>query len=193
MTKICYLMRHGQTVCNQKKQFYGSLESPLTDKGHLQAKRMADILKLHEVGQIYVSQLSRSQETARFIFPNRSLTVLSDLNEKDFGLWEGLTADDIEQAFPDEWQQWLEAPLSYTPPEAEPFSLFRDRVQTCMQSILDASDQSFAIVAHLGVLRIIYQSLVDSSKDFWDIDVPQGQILCLRLDEDSGWNIQLLK
>lgn len=193
MTKICYLMRHGQTVCNQEKRFYGSLESPLTDKGCSQAKRMAQLLEAHEVEHVYVSQLSRSQETARLVFPNRSFTVLPGLNEKDFGLWEGKTADEIEQAFPEEWKQWLEAPLCYTPPEAEPFSQFKERVQACMQSILATPAQSLAIVAHLGVLRVIYQTFVDSSKDFWDIDIPQGQVLSMRLDKDSGWKILFLK
>lgn len=193
MRKICYLMRHGQTVCNQENRFYGSLESPLTDQGRLQAKRMAQLLELHEIDQVYVSQLSRAQETARLIFPNRTYTVLSGLNEKDFGLWEGKTADEIEDAFSNEWNRWLEAPLIYTPPEAEVFSKFEERVKTCMQSILDSPTQSLAVVAHLGVLRIIYQELVDPSKEFWDIDIPQGQVLRLKFDGDSNWDVEFLK
>lgn len=193
MTKICYLMRHGQTVCNQENRFYGSLESPLTDQGCLQAKRMAQLLELHEIDQVYVSQLSRARETARLIFPNRTYTVLPGLNEKDFGLWEGKTADEIEDAFPNEWKRWLEAPLIYTPPEAEPFSKFEERVKTCMQSILDSPPQSLAVVAHLGVLRIMYQELVDPYKDFWDIDIPQGQVLRLKFDGDSNWDVEFLK
>jgi alpha-ribazole phosphatase len=39
--------------------------------------------------------LKRTIETAELIFPDQKKISLNELDEKDFGLWEGLSADQI--------------------------------------------------------------------------------------------------
>ena len=47
------------------------------------------------------------------------------------------------------------------------------------------------IVGHLGVLRLIYQYLVNTEADFWSIDIPQGTVLLL--EENDPWEETLIK
>ena len=112
------------------------------------------------------------------------------MNERDFGLWEGRTANEIQAAFPLVWEEWLESPFDVTPSKAEPFQKFKDRVQSIVEEIRETDDDEIAIVGHLGVLRLIYQFLVDPEADFWSIDIPQGTVLLL--EDKDPWEETLL-
>lgn len=193
---ILYLMRHGETDYNKARCFYGSSDVSINATGQEQAQSLGRLMESFSVGEIYTSGLVRSQETASLIFPDRSeeFIVLSGLDEKGFGAWEGLTADEIEAGFPSEWSAWLNDPFGVTPPEAESFAAFRVRVGEALTQILaeNQSKDALAIVAHLGVLRLIYQILVDREAVFWDIDFPQGTVTRVKQSDRNTWSANLL-
>lgn len=65
-----YFVRHGQTVWNVENKICGATDSPLTEKGHEQARETGRILKeTIDKGQIHIDQiltspLSRAKDTA---------------------------------------------------------------------------------------------------------------------------------
>lgn len=187
MVKEIFLFRHGQTDYNVNRLFYGSTDISINDCGKKQAERV--YYDMHApVERVYISGLKRTLETAKIMFPQHHYISVGAFNEKGFGCWEGLDANEIAKHYPQEWQAWLEAPFDYTPPQAEPFVLFRRRVVEGLQQILkEERVECIAIVAHLGVLRVIYQTLVDEQAVFWDIDFPQGEIASIRLEQNI-WN-----
>ena len=189
--KRWYLMRHGQTDYNRRRCFYGSHDVSINEQGQEDARQLELLMQERTVDAIYTSCLKRTQETAQLAFPERQVQPIADFDERGFGQWEGLTADEIEAAFPEVWQAWLEAPFEVTPPEAEVFSDFQTRVWTATDRLLDTTDESIALVAHFGVLRLIYQHLVDREAVFWNIDVPQGRVLFLE-ERDQTWQATLL-
>lgn len=193
---IIYLIRHGETDYNKARCFYGRTDVSINETGKQQAKNLAAIMAQYPVVQIYTSSLKRSQETARLVFPRQDhcQLALAGFDERDFGAWEGLTADEIEARFPSEWANWLESPFEVTPPRAESFSHFHGRVTHTLDQILagNCGHEPVAIVAHLGVLRLIYQILVDREVAFWDIDFPQWTVNRLSLSTSKGWTTDLL-
>ncbi|MBY5024827.1 histidine phosphatase family protein [Streptococcus suis] len=179
-----YLMRHGETDLNKKRCFYGNLDVSINQRGREQAQILHTLMHDIPIDKVYVSSLRRSLETAQLVFPASIPIPLKNLDEKGFGLWEGLTADQIQEQFPMEWEAWLAEPFTYKPPEAEAFGDFQNRVWTEIDRIIkDYPNQSLALVAHLGVLRLIYQRLVDPSAIFWDIDFPQGTVTVVEKEE----------
>ena len=134
---------------------------------------------------------SMRRETAAIIFPDQKPTACKALNERDFGLWEGRTANEIQAAFPLVWEEWLESPFEVTPSKAEPFEKFKERVWSIVKEIRERADSEIVIVGHLGVLRLIYQFLVDKEADFWSIDIPQGTALLL--EDNDPWEERLIK
>ncbi|HFI0159153.1 TPA: histidine phosphatase family protein [Streptococcus suis] len=179
-----YLMRHGETDLNKKRCFYGNLDVSINQRGREQALVLHTLMQDIPVDKVYVSSLKRSQETAQLVFPASIPIPLKNLDEKGFGLWEGLTADQIQEQFPLEWEAWLVEPFTYKPPEAEAFGDFQDRVWTETDRLVNEHPRhSLALVAHLGVLRLIYQRLVDPSVLFWDIDFPQGTVTVIEKKE----------
>lgn len=174
-----YLVRHGETTLNQEKKFYGSLDIELNEVGYRQGQELAGKLKQLSFEKVYISGLKRTKQTAELIAPKNRYQMMLELNEKSFGLWEGLSADEIAVTYKKEWQAWLEEPFDRTPPEAEAFSNFKKRVLAGMKRIekdIDLENQvNTLIVGHLGVLRVLDQYFNGSNAmDFWSIDYKQG-------------------
>ena len=188
--KKWYLIRHGETDFNKKRFFYGTADVSITETGKEQAALLHQLMKGRSISRVYTSQLKRTQETATIIFPDQNPTAYKALNERDFGLWEGRTANEIQAAFPLVWEEWLESPFEVTPSKAEPFEKFKERVWSIVKEIRETEDPEIVIVGHLGVLRLIYQFLVNMEADFWSIDIPQGTVLLL--EDNDPWEERLI-
>ena len=189
--KKWYLIRHGETDFNKKRFFYGKADVSINETGKEQAALLHQLMKGKSISRVYTSQLKRTQETAAIIFPDQNPTAYKALNERDFGLWEGRTANEIQAAFPLVWEEWLESPFKVTPSKAEPFNKFKERVWSIVKEIRERADPEIVIVGHLGVLRLIYQYLVNTEADFWSIDIPQGTALLL--EDNDPWEETLIK
>lgn len=189
--KKWYLIRHGETDFNKKRFFYGKADVSINETGKEQAAQLHQLMKGRSISRVYTSQLKRTQETAAIIFPDQKPKAYKALNERDFGLWEGRTANEIQAAFPLVWEEWLESPFEVTPSKAEPFEKFKERVWSIVKEIRETADPEIVIVGHLGVLRLIYQFLVNTEADFWSIDIPQGTALLL--EDNDPWEERLIK
>jgi broad specificity phosphatase PhoE len=90
------LVRHGETDWNAEGKLQGHTDRPLNDFGRRQAKALADRLAGEDVAAIYASDLARAKETAEIVGTRLGLPVVidADLREKNWGSWEGLTADE---------------------------------------------------------------------------------------------------
>lgn len=99
------LFRHGQTLGNREGRWFGQTETPLTDEGRRQAERLAE--SAAPVDAIVSSPLSRTRETAAPLAVREGLNVavVDGFAEFYFGDWEGLTASEIRDRFPDEYQR----------------------------------------------------------------------------------------
>ncbi|WP_300560707.1 histidine phosphatase family protein [Companilactobacillus sp.] len=190
--------RHGETEWNLQKKFYGLSDVSLDDKGLLQAQHLANTLRKNnwqfDVG--YCSGLIRTYQTLKpCLNPATPIVKLPGLNEKGFGKWEGLDADEIEASYPKEWQLWLNQPFDYVPPEAEDFYQFSDHVKRAIDQIISVGQknnyQNILVVAHLGALRIIDQYLLNDTHEFWDIHFDAG--CYTEFSGDSKQNFKLVK
>jgi len=90
------LVRHGETDRNAEGKLQGHTDRPLNDYGRRQARALAERLAGEEIEAVYASDLSRARETAEILGAQLGLPVAvdPDLREKNWGNWEGLTADE---------------------------------------------------------------------------------------------------
>ena len=86
-----YLLRHGLTAYNKEKRYQGTRDIPLCDEGRRQLAP-APICP----DRVYVSPLVRARETAEILFPHTPLTVMEDLREMCFGIFEGRNYIEME-------------------------------------------------------------------------------------------------
>ncbi|MBC1287991.1 histidine phosphatase family protein [Listeria welshimeri] len=94
MKKTLYLMRHGQTLFNQRKKIQGFCDAPLTELGVKQAKIAGSYFKEHKISfdQAYSSTSERASDTLELI-TDKNYTRLKGLKEWNFGTFEGESED----------------------------------------------------------------------------------------------------
>ncbi|MDC7682098.1 histidine phosphatase family protein [Asticcacaulis sp. BYS171W] len=93
-----YVLRHGQTDWNAQMRLQGSTDIPLNETGRDQARMAAFFLADQGITQILASPLVRAHETATIVAETLNVPVVTDarLTERHFGLFEGLTIDEVE-------------------------------------------------------------------------------------------------
>lgn len=108
-----YVIRHGETEWNgHGNRYCGRTDLPLTTVGKLQAAHLGNALAATRFDAALVSPLQRAQQTALGITQRVGIEMQTDsrLSEIDFGDWEGLTQQEIEHHFAQQWKAWLHDP-----------------------------------------------------------------------------------
>lgn len=107
MTRLI-IWRHGRTEWNATGRIQGQSDVPLDEVGLAQAAAAAPRLAALAPAAIVSSDLRRASDTAATLSALTGLAVTADtrLRERDFGPWQGLTRDEIEVRFPEEFARW---------------------------------------------------------------------------------------
>lgn len=125
MTRF-FLVRHGETVWNRERKYQGQSDIPLTDEGRIQAEKLSERLKNEEIDIIYSSNLKRAVETAEIIAVNHESEVRPTplMRELNFGVWEGMTFEQVTQSWPQEYEEWRCDPHNQKPLKGNHFPNF---------------------------------------------------------------------
>jgi broad specificity phosphatase PhoE len=99
------LARHGETEWSKSGQHTGRTDIPLTDLGREQARKLGAALARRTFSRIVSSPLSRAVETARIADRSDGLETDPDLQEWDYGVYEGRRRVDIDRDEPG-WTVW---------------------------------------------------------------------------------------
>src|SRR6266568_963942 len=101
-------IRHGETAWNVDGRIQGQLDVPLNDTGRWQVHRLALAVAGEGISAIYSSDLLRALETAQAVARgcDRPITTDTGLRERGFGVFEGLTYDEINQRWPEQAERW---------------------------------------------------------------------------------------
>jgi broad specificity phosphatase PhoE len=71
------------------------------------------------------------------------------------GLWDGCTAEEIQQKDPEGWRRWKTEPLSFAPPGGESLTDFSQRVAKAVGMILEKEGgRRVIVVTHVGPIRV---------------------------------------
>jgi len=181
------LARHGETDWNAERRWQGHVDRPLNELGREQAHGLADALEGESIAAIYSSDLLRAHETARIVGARLGIDVVVDpaLREMDVGSWSGLTNDEIQDRFPEQFERW--SPGEHPPHDGETRDELRARVLAAVERIAIAHrDARVLIVAHGGVLRAVLRSISDAHRlrrfancDVARIAVEDGRVTAL--------------
>lgn len=163
MVTTLYLIRHGETEGGEVRRYKGTIDVPLSEKGLRQMEQISKYIVEKEgkgglMSAVYCSDLTRAIRSAEIVAEPHSLKpiIVSSLRERNFGLWEGMSFDEIMEKYPLEFDAWAGNPLKFSPMEGESTLAMRDRVIQAMSEIMENHNkENIAIVAHGGVNRII--------------------------------------
>ena len=185
MSRIIYLLRHGQTELNRERRMQGHCDSPLTEQGEAQARAMGATLNELLINpsdwQVVVSPLGRARQTAQLLMaeldlPASQLQIEPRLIEVDFGEWEMQQVDALFAQYP---MLSSQADWYFQAPACEPLAAVVARLE---QWLADPElPERVIVVAHglLGrILRGIYAGL--SAEALWQQDMPQDAFFRLQ-------------
>ena len=153
-----WLIRHGEPETDAHGRCYGRLDWGLSDRGQVQAQMAAQALSGEPLAAIYSSPRRRARQSAEFLGKAKdlSVTILEGLCEIDFGDFEGLTYEEIEKQYPDQYKRWMTRPTEIHFPGGESFVQMQTRVLATTTKLCQRHQgESIAIISHGGVNRII--------------------------------------
>jgi probable phosphoglycerate mutase len=159
------LVRHGETDWNASGRIQGHNDTPLNAAGRQQAQRTAQRLAREPIKALYSSDLARAFETATIIGAPLGLTVVTSarLRERQYGLWEGLTAAEIQARYPEQFAIWRARTTGFAPPQGETRSELLTRALAELQTIARRHVRDMVVVVtHGGLCYVLINHILGS-------------------------------
>jgi broad specificity phosphatase PhoE len=185
-----YLSRHGQSEYNNLGRIGG--DSGLSEHGLRYAEKLAEFVEAQVVrdpatgaevpARLWTSTMRRTKETAQFIQQRKVLIQPDpDNRESDYewlqmrprawhhldelfaGSCDGMTYEEIEEQFPEEWERRAADKLAYRYPRGESYLDVIARLEPIIIE-MERHQEPLLIVAHQGILRIIYAFYMGHSR-----------------------------
>lgn len=174
-----YIVRHGETEWNVIKRFQGQLNTPLTEKGMEKLRETAKKLENVLFDEVYTSELGRTVASAEIIlnenrgYRNKKLELkkLAELNEVYFGVWQGLTYEEVFLKYPEEANNYFYNVKNYKAEnvEAENLKDALERFLKGINKILNRHKSGNILVVTHGTVFEMFMNYVANDSIF-DID-----------------------
>lgn len=170
------LIRHGQTDWNVQKKIMGATPVELNERGHTQARAIAEYLKSHPIQALYSSPHLRALQTAEWIARERGIEVLSEprLRELEQGDWVGKTFAEV-RASPTYVAYYLDPtqPMGKT---GESLQQVQARAVDFVESLKAATPGRYALVTHADWIKCVL---------LYYMKMPLTQLAKFRIDNAS--------
>jgi alpha-ribazole phosphatase len=175
-------------------RFCGRSDPELNERGREKLVGLVNRLSQHAIRVVYTSDLRRAYQTAEVIAGHfrAALHIRPGLREIDFGLWESLSWNEIQERDPVLAKNWAEEYPNSTAPGGEPFQEFKSRVRRETAFLLtEATKSPIAVVTHAGFIRVLLtnwcrlseQEAWDRTKDFGSVVPLDANRIEVRLED----------
>lgn len=133
MTKL-YFIRHGKTEWNNEGRFQGANgDSPLLPESYQQIELLGKHLQDIKFAHAFASPIKRARttadETIRYLKQRPELTLQSGLVEFGMGVWEGKTFVDVQENWPEMYDDYLQKSLNSSAQVLPPQDNFQTRLK----------------------------------------------------------------
>ncbi len=157
------IARHGETAWNAQRRFQGHSDTDLSPVGLRQSRALAARLASAAPDALYCSDLGRAVRTAEHL---RELTGLEirlepDLRERAYGIFEGLTTQEIQDRLPAEYDCFRSRDPDWAIPGGESTRAKHTRAVAVMNRLCDRHPGArIAVVTHGGILDSLFRHAV---------------------------------
>lgn len=156
-TSTLLLVRHGETEWNATHRWQGFTGPALNALGVGQAHELVEKLEGTHLDAIYSSDSTRAVQTAEIVADAREMAVRKDqrLREVNFGEWEGLTRDEINDRYAGAFREWDACKLA-APTGGETDLEMAERVIEALREIAaNHPDKCVLVVTSGGPIRAV--------------------------------------
>lgn len=189
--KRVIFIRPGETDWNRDLRYQGWVAIPLNSYGKRQAQRLANYIRNIGVGALYTSDLKRATETADLLAEKLGSAPIADqrLRERDIGVWQGLTQQEMQLWYPAEYAQFVGDPDGYRVPEGESRKDVRERILAAFNEYLAADKgETIAILSHSTAINALLAEIIPGIK-FGSVDVSNTSVTTIKRDDNNVWQL----
>jgi broad specificity phosphatase PhoE len=157
------LVRHGQSEGNAERRFGGHTATPLSVRGHAQARATGEALATEAISAIYSSDLQRAIQTAAPLAKLTGLRVNTTdaFRERSVGVMEGLTFEDAAEKHPEQYAALLRRDFDHVLTGGESYRQLLDRAwQKLDEVIKENNGGSIVVFSHTGTICILVLHLM---------------------------------
>ena len=187
---IVYLARHASSVANEEGRYCGSSSSPLSDHGKEQAKKLKEKLESMDLDyeKAYTSPSGRCIETLDALEIKFEVERDNLLEEIDFGIFEAMTYDEIQEKYPIVSAEFFKNIHTYRIPNGESFQDVKSRAERFLGKVSKFGIESVFALTHSGFIRAM-AALVVGDEEGFSMKVENASII--KIDTEEG-NLQWL-
>jgi broad specificity phosphatase PhoE len=182
-----FLVRHGTTTLNVQNRYRGRRDVPLDAQGYQDAVDAARVLSPCGLSAVYTGPLRRTVATAQIIADEArvpDLRILHGLNNVDYGVWEGLTAQEAERHDPTAFAAYRTAPEIAVCPAGERLMDAQARITQAVDLIgRRHAGEIVVAVTHAVMIRLLVLGLNGGSGESWRIPVGRGSLTGLTVQD----------
>jgi broad specificity phosphatase PhoE len=143
-----YLVRHGETEWSHLGKHTGKTDLPLLPHGEADALKVGPRLAKLSFAQVWSSPRLRARRTCELAGLGAAMKIEEDLQEWDYGAYEGMTADEIRATHPG-WHIYRDGC-----PEGESAAAITARADRLVEKLASCHG-SIAVFSHGHFLRIL--------------------------------------
>ncbi len=190
-----YFVRHGETVWNTLKIFQGRSNSPLTELGVEQAKKLSQHLKDIDFKKVYSSPQDRALQTTKLLLgdKNMEITTIDEFQEINMGKVEGIPREEFEKNYPIEYHNFWNNAMDYNPSayNGESYEEILDRVKLGLEKLIKENNNgNILVISHGVTLKAIFNIINQKSIDeFSKQPVPENTSTTIVEYDSNGFKI----
>lgn len=179
---VLVLLRHGQSLYNEERELVNrgvlttysdrikklrDADFPLSLKGAAQAKNAGDFLKKQygHFDVIFTSPFVRAEKTARLVaeqFSDAKFIVEERIREKEFGVADGLTSNELKKFYPYEFaRKQKEKKYYYRPPGGESYPDVNLRIWSFLNTLVREHAQSNVLIVSHSAVMLCFRKLLE--------------------------------
>lgn len=184
------LIRHLATPGNEKRQYIGRTDEPLSDRAVSAFRERQGgpaAVPYPRIQCLAASPMRRCQQTAELIWPEMPVQTDPLLRECDFGRFEGKTYEDLKDE-PD-YIRWMESGGMTAFPEGESQEDFRARcelgVRKWIRRWIEEGVDRAAFVVHGGTIMAALSRMAEGEHSFYDWQAGNGCGYLAEADEEE--------
>jgi len=181
-----YLVRHGETDWNTQRRTQGIQDIPLSSHGIRQAESLGRRLEEESITHIYSSGLERAYKTALIAAGRLGIIpiIKEELQEINFGVWEGLTHKQIEEKYPGQVNRFRND-FSFFPQNGESLYTLEGKINRLIEFIQAkhaGENDRILLVSHAYPIRMVIVKLMHLPlRHLWDFKLDNTGISIIHL------------
>lgn len=168
------LIRPGSTEFDEQGRIKGSLDMPMSDKGHRQVELICDDISDFRPSVIYTAPCESAMQTAQMLAQKAGSKVktVDAFRNVDHGLWHGKLLDELRRNHPKLYKRGQEMPEDICPPGGESLYNAKLRIEKAINKVIKKSgSQLVAFVIPDPMAQIVHHILSGQPwSKLWDAE-----------------------